>query len=153
MSDQIVHHGVDIVDIDRIEQAVTRWGNAFLQRVFTPQELVDSNSRITSLAARFAAKEAAAKALGAGIQGVGAGTNRDIVAVGWRDVEVVRLASGQPTLRLHGRAAARAAELGCYSFSLSLSHARSAAVASVVALARQPSETPPSGAGQRPVVE
>jgi holo-[acyl-carrier protein] synthase len=135
VSGEQVYTGIDIVDIDRIAQAVTRWGNSFLRRVFTDQELVDSNDRFSSLAARFAAKEAAAKALGAGLRGVGANAEAHVVAVGWRDIEVVRAPSGQPSLRLHGRAAARAAALGWISTALSLSHAQNAAVASVVALA------------------
>ena len=151
MGQDVLHHGVDIIDIDRIAQAVRRWGNAFLQRVFTSQELVDANGRASSLAARFAAKEATAKALGAGIQGIGAGLSGGVVAVGWRDIEVVRLPTGQPTLHLRGRAAERAAVLGWRSVSLSLSHARDAAIASVVAIAAP--EPDPAGATESRMVE
>ena len=151
MGQDVLHHGVDIVDIDRIAQAVTRWGNAFLQRVFTSQELVDANGRASSLAARFAAKEATAKALGAGIQGIGAGPSGGVVAVGWHDIEVVRLPTGQPVLRLQGRAAKRAAVLGWRSVSLSLSHARNTAIASVVAIAAP--EPDPAGAAESRMVE
>jgi holo-[acyl-carrier protein] synthase len=151
MGQDVIHHGVDIVDIDRIAQAVTRWGNSFLQRVFTPQELVDAHGRASSLAARFAAKEATAKALGAGIQGIGAGPAAGIVAVGWRDIEVVRTPTGQPVLHLQGRAADRAAVLGWRSVSLSLSHARDAAIASVVAIAAPGPD--PSGAAESRMVE
>jgi holo-[acyl-carrier protein] synthase len=128
-----LHHGVDIVDLDRIEQAITRWGTRFLQRVWTPRELSDASGRIPSLAARFAAKEATAKALGGGLRGFGAERTSGTLAVGWHEIEVVRAPSGQPSLRLHGRAAARAAELGWQETALSLSHARHVAIASVVA--------------------
>ncbi len=151
MGQDVIHHGVDIVDIDRIGQAVTRWGKSFLERVFTPQELIDANGRTSSLAARFAAKEATAKALGAGIQGIAAGEAGVVIAVGWRDIEVVREPSGQPTLRLHGRAAGRATLLGWRSVALSLSHARDAAIASVVAIGTSDAGT--AGASESRMVE
>lgn len=133
-------HGIDIVDIDRIEQAVTRWESRFLQRVFTAGELRDAGGRIPSLAARFAAKEAAAKALGGGLRGFGAERKSGSLAVGWLDLEVVRAPSGQPSLRLHGHAAVRARALGWQQITLSLSHARHIAIASVVALAHSAEE-------------
>jgi holo-[acyl-carrier protein] synthase len=135
MAGQRLFHGVDIVDIDRIEQAVTRWGARFLQRVFTAGELRDAGGRIPSLAARFAAKEATAKALGGGLRGFGAERTSGVLAVGWQELEVVRAPSGQPSLRLHGRAAVRAHELGWQEIAVSLSHARHTAIASVVVLA------------------
>ncbi len=130
-----VYHGVDIVEIERISNAMTRWGEQFLRRVFTERELADAGGRSSSLAARFAAKEAASKALGAGVRGLGwrhetGGPN----PVGWHEIEVVRAPTGQPRLHLYGRAAERARELGWHSTSLSISHARSAAIASVTAL-------------------
>ncbi len=130
----MLSHGVDFVEVRRIAQATTRWGNRFLQRVFTPGELRDCGGRPASLAARWAAKEAAAKALGVGVRGLGARAVAGDTAVGWHDLEVVRLASGQPTLRLHGRAAAHAAALGWREVALSLSHTAELALASVVAL-------------------
>lgn len=136
-------HGVDIVDIDRIEQAVSRWGSRFLQRVFTAGELRDAGGRIPSLAARFAAKEAAAKALGGGLRGFGAERTSGSLAVGWQDLEVIRAPSGQPSLRLHGHAAVRAQALGWQQITLSLSHARHTAIASVVALAHGAEEAVP----------
>ena len=151
MGQDVIHHGVDIVEIDRIAQAVTRWGNAFLQRVFTARELADAHGRTASLAARFAAKEATAKALGAGLQGIGAGAAGGIIAIGWRDIEVVRTPTGQPVLRLQGRAAERAAALRWRSMALSLSHARDAAIASVVAIASP--EPDPSGSEESRMVE
>jgi holo-[acyl-carrier protein] synthase len=143
MAGTSLFHGVDIVDLDRIEQAVTRWGSRFLQRVFTAGELRDAGGRVPSLAARFAAKEAAAKALGGGLRGFGAERTSGSSAVSWQELEVVRASSGQPSLRLHGRAAVRAQELGWEQITLSLSHARHIAIASVVVLARCQDETNP----------
>jgi holo-[acyl-carrier protein] synthase len=131
----MIYTGVDIVELDRIERAVTRWGERFLARVFTPGERRDSGSRPASLAARWAAKEAAAKALGLGVRGIGAAARGAASALRWHDLEVRRDARGQPLLVLHGAAAARAAELGWRSVALSLSHGRDYAVAFVVAQA------------------
>ena len=137
MGDSSVYHGIDIVEIDRISHAITRWGDKFLRRVFTERELADAAGRTSSLAARFAAKEAAAKALGVGVRGLGARRKAvDRRPVGWHEIEVVRTASGRPRLQLYGRAAERARALGWHSTALSMSHARSAAVASVTALGR-----------------
>jgi len=109
--------GVDIIEVGRIEGAVSRWGERFLGRVFTPAELELCRRRPASLAARFAAKEAVMKALG--------GVQR------WREIEVLRYASGKPRLRLLGRARARARRLGL-ELAVSLSHCREYAIASVV---------------------
>ena len=113
--------GVDIVEIWRIEATLKRFGDKFLQRVFTPSEIQYCRNRSPQLAARFAAKEAVMKALGTGTKGVS-----------WRDVEVQRLKSGQPHLNLKGRASDRASKLGVISFAISLSHSREYAVASVI---------------------
>lgn len=130
----MLYTGVDIVEIGRIEQAVTRWGERFLSRVFTPGERRDSGERMRSLAARWAAKEAAAKALGIGLQGFGAAATVGAgKAVRWLDLEVQRALTGQPTLILHGGAAERAAALGWRSVALSLSHGHDYAIALVVA--------------------
>jgi holo-[acyl-carrier protein] synthase len=129
----MLYTGVDIVEIARIEQAVTRWGDRFLGRVFTPGERYDSGERPRSLAARWAAKEAAAKALGIGLRGVGAAATVGAGnALRWLDLEVRRAATGQPTLLLHGAAAERAAALGWRSVALSLSHGHDYAIALVV---------------------
>jgi holo-[acyl-carrier protein] synthase len=130
----MLFHGVDIVETARISRAVSRWGDRFLRRVWTPGELRDANSRIPSLAARFAAKEAAAKALGVGLRGFGAIAQAAPDAIGLQEIEVIRLPNGRPELQLHGRAARRAAELGWHSVALSLSHTADMALASVVAL-------------------
>ncbi len=153
VSEPIVYHGVDIVDIDRIVKAVSRWGNHFLQRVFTQQELDDARGRTSSLAVRFAAKEAVAKALGVGLRGIGARPQSRESAVSWREIEVVRQPGGQPALRLHGRAAQHAAELRWQQTSISLSHARHTAVASVVAIAFPDHEPPPAVKPESAMVE
>lgn len=114
--------GVDIIEISRIAGVLARYGGRFLRRVYTPGEIDYCRGRPANLAARFAAKEAAMKALGTGIRGVG-----------WQDIEVVRAESGAPSLRLYGRAKARAERLGVRQMALSLSHSREYAVALVVA--------------------
>ena len=113
--------GVDIIEIDRISATLARFGDRFLQRIYTDAEAAYCRGRAPQLAARFAAKEAAMKALGTGTRGVG-----------WRDVEVTRKRSGEPGIALHGRAAARAEALGIDRLAVSLSHSRQYAVASVV---------------------
>lgn len=114
--------GVDLIEIQRLEASIARHGERFLQRVFTADELAEVGGNAASLAARFAAKEAAAKALGCGIG-----------PVGWRDIEVRRGAASQPELYLHGAAARLAAELGLTRWSISLSHNQTTAIAMVVA--------------------
>ncbi len=118
--------GTDLIEIERIERSVERFGEAFLQRVFTPGEIAYCQSKknsAESLAARFAAKEAGAKALGTGISR----------GVGWREFEVRRLPGQRPELHLSGRAAEIAAGLGVRRLALSLTHSRSVAMAVVVA--------------------
>lgn len=119
----MLYTGVDLIEIARLRAAVERHGVRFLARVFTPAEITLCSGRAESLAARFAAKEAVAKALGTGIWRSG---------IGWTDVEILREQSGAPLLRLHGGAAQRAAALGIGAWSLSLSHDRERAVAFVV---------------------
>jgi holo-[acyl-carrier protein] synthase len=114
--------GVDLVEIRRIAALVERHGERFTGRVFTPGEVADCAGRVESLAARWAAKEAVAKALGTGIG-----------AVGWQEIEVVRGESGCPAVILHGRAAALAAARGLTRWALSLAHDGGMALAFVVA--------------------
>jgi len=114
--------GVDIIEILRIRQILERYGERFLDRIFTAAEIAYCRGRAPNLAARFAAKEATMKALGTGVRGVG-----------WKDIEVVRQNSGAPGIKLHGRAKSRAQRLGIQEMALSLSHSREYAVASVVA--------------------
>ncbi len=122
----MLYTGVDLIEIARVHDAVAHYGARFLRRVYTPAEQAACGGRAESLAARFAAKEAVAKALGTGLWRAG---------IGWTQIEVVRGPDGEPLLRLHGAAAARAAALGIVHWSLSLSHSRTHAVAFVVALA------------------
>jgi holo-[acyl-carrier protein] synthase len=117
--------GVDLIEVRRIEEAVARYGDRFLDRVFTARELEYAAGRPHSLAARFAAKEAVSKLLAVGIQ------HPD--GVDWREIEIVSGERGDPVLQLHGRAAERAAELGFREVALSLSHSHTSAVAFVVA--------------------
>lgn len=120
--------GVDLIEVPRLAQAVARHGQRFLNRVYTAQELADCAGQAASLAARFAAKEAAAKALGCGIGDVG-----------WTEIEIVRGPAREPELRLHGAAARRAAALGLDEWAVSLTHTADQALAFVVAsAARQP---------------
>jgi holo-[acyl-carrier protein] synthase len=130
----IVGLGTDLCEIERIQQSIARFGDRFLQRIFTAAEIaycLRKRSSAESFAARFAAKEAAAKALGTGIgQGVS-----------WQEIEVRREPSGRPTLHLTGRASHFAAQLGVTSSTISLTHTDALAMA-VVLLESEPA-TPP----------
>jgi len=122
--------GVDMIEIERVDQAVAAHGDRFLDRVYTPAELAYCRGRASSLAARFAAKEAAAKALGTGIWRQG---------VTWTDVETLSdPESGAPRLNLHGAAAALALAQGLTTWAISLSHDRSRAIAFVTAMGFDP---------------
>jgi holo-[acyl-carrier protein] synthase len=121
----IVGSGIDIAEIGRIQQSVDRYGQRFLDRIFTGGEqayCLRKRKAAESLAARFAAKEAGAKALGTGIS----------FGVSWLEIEVVREQSGRPTLRFHGRAAQIATHLGVVHAALSITHTADLAMASVV---------------------
>jgi holo-[acyl-carrier protein] synthase len=121
----IVGSGVDLCEVDRIRKAVeSSHGQRFVERVFTPGEIVYATRKASvyqRYAARFAAKEAAMKALGTGWHGVA-----------WRDFEVVNLPSGRPTLVLHGEAFAIAAKMGVKYIALSLTHTSEQAMAMVI---------------------
>lgn len=110
--------GVDLVEIDRIEEAIGRWGARFLERVYTAEERAQCRDRATSLAGRFAAKEAASKALGVGMR-----------SIGWQEIEVLNDGTGKPIVRLRGRAADRAEALGVVDMEVSISHTRRDAIA------------------------
>ncbi len=114
--------GVDIIEIDRVQRALERWGDRFLRHVYTHDEVAFCRGHAPELAARFAAKEAISKALGTGMAGIS-----------WCEMEVLPDLRGKPLVQLHGRAAARAQALGLTDFAISLSHSRDYAVASVVA--------------------
>ncbi len=122
----IVGTGIDVIELQRIHASIERFGSRFLDRIFTAQEqafcLRKKRAAAESFAARFAAKEAAAKALGTGISR----------GVSWLEIEVVRAPGHRPEIRLHGRAAARAEQLGVTQVALSLTHTRELAMASVV---------------------
>ena len=121
----IVGSGIDIEEVSRIRGAIERHGRRFVERIFTPGEVAyaeQAANRYERYTARFAAKEAAMKALGTGWD----------QGVRWVDVEVVSEPKNRPTLRFHGRAADLAASLACRSISLSLSHTRQTALAQVI---------------------
>jgi holo-[acyl-carrier protein] synthase len=115
--------GVDLIELERIEGVIRRYGSRFLERVFTRQELAEVGENTASLAARFAAKEAVAKALGTGIGDVA-----------WKEIEILRGPVRQPQLYLYGRAAAISKDLELDTWSLSLTHNQSQAIALVVAI-------------------
>ena len=117
--------GVDIIEVDRIRRATVRWGEGFLSRIFTPGERRHAGrSRVSAerLAGRFAAKEAVMKALGLGWG-----------RMGWHEIEIEGDPSGRPIVRLTGRAARAAADLGVQAWFVSISHTRDLAVAHAVA--------------------
>lgn len=118
----IIRSGIDIIEIDRLENSIKRHGERFLKRIFTAQELADCGGNVESLSARFAAKEAASKALGCGIG-----------QVSWHEIEVQRNSDHQPELVLHGAAQALAKKLKLTIWSVSLSHTHQNAIAMVIA--------------------
>ena len=119
--------GVDIIELDRIRQAVERHDQRFLTRIFTPQEIARYGHRLPELAARFAAKEAVSKALGVGLN------HMSTHGIGWHEVEVLPDALGKPLVHLSGRAQELATAQGLVEWAISLSHGRDYAVAFVVA--------------------
>jgi holo-[acyl-carrier protein] synthase len=121
----IVGTGIDIAEVPRIQESIARFGDRFLRRIYTEAEIryCDSKAnRAERYAARFAAKEAAMKALGTGWSH----------GVRWRDCEVVRLPGGRPTIAFHGEAGEVAARLGVKHAALSLSHTAEQAIAQVI---------------------
>ena len=121
----MLRSGVDLIEIKRIRRAVERYHERFLTRVFTTAELALCAGRSETLAGRFAAKEAVAKALGTGIW------RHNIT---WTDIEVLRGEAGEPLLALHNAAAQRADHLDIHEWSISISHDRKRVVAFAVAL-------------------
>lgn len=110
--------GIDIIKVDRIAAALERFGGRFSARVLTERERRYVRDRPETFAGRWAAKEAVSKVLGLGVRGIG-----------WRDIEIERLPTGQPAVRLHGRAAARADQLGMDRIAVSITHESDYAVA------------------------
>jgi holo-[acyl-carrier protein] synthase len=121
----IVGTGIDIAEVPRIRQSIERFGQRFLQRIFTAGEMryCDSKAnRFERYAARFAAKEAAMKALGTGWNH----------GVRWRDCEVARMPGGRPTMAFHGKAGEFASKLGVKNVALSITHTAEQAMAQVI---------------------
>lgn len=114
----ITELGIDIIRIDRIRASLERFGSRFSDRVLTPAEQRYVRGRPATMAGRWAAKEAVSKVLGLGVRGIG-----------WRDIEIERLPTGQPAVRLHGRARARAEQLGMGRIAVTISHEADYAVA------------------------
>jgi len=114
--------GVDTIEINRLEKLNPAIRERFLQRVFTKRELAQARNRNDILSGLFATKEAVSKTLGSGIG-----------LVNWRDIEILNLPSGEPTLYLHNNAAEIAAEKGLNDWSISISHDRNKAIAIAVA--------------------
>jgi holo-[acyl-carrier protein] synthase len=110
--------GIDIGRVERIRAALERFGDRFSNRVLTPSERRYVRGRPETFAGRWAAKEAVSKVLGLGVRGIG-----------WKDIEVERMPTGQPAIRLHGRAAQRADQLGMGRIALSITHESDYAVA------------------------
>jgi holo-[acyl-carrier protein] synthase len=117
--------GVDMIEIARIERAISRHGDRFYNRFFTAQERASCDDQAKRLAGRFAVKEAVGKALGTGIGDVN-----------WTDIEIVNDGRGKPELILHNQAEILAAELGLYHWSISLSHTETHAIGFAVAMGR-----------------
>lgn len=115
--------GIDIIEIARIKKAIMRWGEAFLHRVYTDSELKLYREKPSSLAARFACKEAVMKLLGTG--------RRD---VHWREIETLSHPNGKPILHLYGKAQSQANKLGIKEIAVSLSHSKEYAIASVISI-------------------
>jgi holo-[acyl-carrier protein] synthase len=112
--------GVDIIEIDRIRQVIARWGDRFINRVYTENERRRYGNKPASLASRFAAKEAVAKAL------------QQTDGLSWQHIEVLSAANGKPLLKLYDRAKEQADNLGLSSLDISLAHSRDYAIAFVI---------------------
>ena len=119
----ILRTGIDLIEISRLEELNPSIRQRFLERVFTPMELQQIGHSIPSLAGRYAAKEAVAKALGTGIG-----------AISWQEIEILRGPEGEPNLTLSGHALEISRELGLETWSISITHNRTTAAAVVVAI-------------------
>ncbi|MBK50286.1 MAG: holo-[acyl-carrier-protein] synthase [SAR202 cluster bacterium] len=112
--------GVDVIEIERISRILDQYKSRFLNKIYTPRELIYCNNRANQLSTRFAAKEAVMKALGTG------------TTVNWKDIEVTRNPGEAPQILLHGKAKMHAAKNNITNLSVSLSHSREFAIAVVV---------------------
>lgn len=110
--------GIDIVRVERIAKVLRLYPERFERRVLTEAERGYVRGRPETMAGRWAAKEAVSKVLGLGVRGIG-----------WQEIEIERLPTGQPSVRLHDKAAARATQLGMQQIALSITHEREFAVA------------------------
>ena len=117
-----IRSGIDTIEISRLDSIQPSIRKRFITRVFTRNEITQAQGRTELLTGLFAAKEAVSKALGTGIG-----------KVRWRDIEILHLPSGQPVVQLHGQAKIVADDLGLASWSVSISHDRTKAVAVAVA--------------------
>ena len=117
--------GIDIIEIARIQRTIDRWGETFLHRVYTESELGLCREKPSSLASRFAGKEAVMKALGTGTKGIS-----------WREIEILAEPSGKPVVHLNGKAQERATDLGLDKLAISLSDSKQHAIAFVVGEAK-----------------
>ncbi len=117
-----IRSGIDTIEISRLDSIQPSIRKRFITRVFTRNEITQAQGRTELLTGLFAAKEAVSKALGTGIG-----------KVSWRDIEILHLPSGQPVVQLHGQAKIVADDLGLASWSVSISHDRTKAVAVAVA--------------------
>ncbi|MFL5659770.1 MAG: holo-ACP synthase [Ktedonobacteraceae bacterium] len=115
--------GIDIIEVGRVRKVFEKHGERFLSRVFTSNEVRQCRGKVSRLAGRFAAKEAISKALGTGLHGVA-----------WREMEVVQLRSGRPTVTLHGNAKRRAELLGISAFDVSIADLAEFSIAIAVAV-------------------
>ncbi len=113
--------GIDIIEIVRIQRAIEHWGDGFLHRIYTKPELRLCRKKSSSLAVRFAGKEAVMKALGTATDGIS-----------WREIEILAEPSGKPVVHLYGKAQDKADSLGLGTLAVSLSHSREYAIAFVV---------------------
>lgn len=121
----IIGSGVDLCEVDRIRKSIERFGEKFVQRIYTEREIAyveRKANKFERYAARFAAKEA-------GMKAIGTGWNH---GVRWRDIEVSRQPGGRPTITFHGKAAEFATRLGTAHIALSLSHTAEQAIAQVI---------------------
>ncbi len=122
--------GIDVIEVERIEDAIAEFGDRFLERIFTAEErhyCLNQQRPAVHFAARWAAKEAVSKAFGTGIGEV----------LAWQDMEIARLRSGEPEMRLHGRGRQFVEEQGITQVKISLTHARNYAAANAVAMEGQ----------------
>ena len=122
--------GIDVIEIARIERTLNQHGERFLERIFTPREILKLHRQPSEVAARFAAKEAVAKILGVGLRLLSP------IGIRWHEVEILNTPSGRPTIALNGYAQSLAQSQHLDEWAISLTHDGGLAIASVVALGR-----------------